>query len=227
MTTSIRERIGAVLRENKLVIAGELAIIVLIQYLQSSRVISSATIFLFLIGWASLWFRNSGWKALGMQRPTNWLRTSAIAIAIGVAYQFVSMRVIVPFLHRITNEPLDLSQFESLRGNIAMLVVWLAVSWIIAAFGEEMVYRGYVLNRFGDVFQSPQAGLWIGAIASSALFAMGHAYQGVTGIVETFIFACVMAFIYLANRRNLWLNIIAHGVYDTVAFIMIYLGLYP
>lgn len=227
MTISIRERIGAVLRENKLVIAGELAIIVLIQYLQSSRVISSATIFLFLIGWASLWFRNSGWKALGMQRPTSWLRTSAIAIAIGVAYQFVSMWIVVPVLNQITNEPLDLSQFDSLRGNVVVLFVLLAVSWTLAAFGEEMVYRGYALNRTSDMFQNSRAGLVIGAVVSSALFALGHAYQGVTGVVETFIFACVMAFVYLANQRNLWIVIIAHGMYDTVAFIMIYLGLYP
>jgi membrane protease YdiL (CAAX protease family) len=48
----------------------------------------------------------------------------------------------------------------------------------------------------------------------------------VTGILETFLFACVMAGLYLAGRRNLWLPVIAHGVYDTVGFVLIFLGLY-
>jgi membrane protease YdiL (CAAX protease family) len=32
---------------------------------------------------------------------------------------------------------------------------------------------------------------------------------------------------YLANGRNLWAPIIAHGVYDTIGFVLIYLGRYP
>jgi membrane protease YdiL (CAAX protease family) len=31
----------------------------------------------------------------------------------------------------------------------------------------------------------------------------------------------------LAARRNLWLVIIAHGFYNTLIFVLIYLGLYP
>jgi membrane protease YdiL (CAAX protease family) len=67
----------------------------------------------------------------------------------------------------------------------------------------------------------------IGVLGSAALFGWGHAYQGLTGMLETALFGCVMAGLYLLARRQLWLPLIAHGVYDTLGFMLIYLGWYP
>jgi len=222
-----RDRTEAVLRDNRLIIATELLIAVILQTLHAVRVISAAIIFLFVIGWLSLWLRKSGWRHLGLNRPASWLRTIGIGAIVGLVYQAVSLWLIVPLLHQLTNEPLDLSQFAPLRANVSLLIIYLTVSWTIAAFGEEMAYRGYLLNRVADLFGHSRASWVVGLIGSSALFGFGHAYQGITGILETFLFACVMAGLYLAGRRNLWLPVIAHGVYDTVAVVLIFLGLYP
>src|SRR2546422_6183160 len=56
-----------------------------------------------------------------------------------------------------------------------------AVAWTLAAFGEEFVYRGYLLTRIARVLgDTPRA--WLGALAvTSMLFGAGHAYQGVSG----------------------------------------------
>ena len=213
--------------ENRLMIAAELLVAAALQTLQAFRLISAALIYLLMIGWLSLWLRKSGWRQLGLRRPTNWLQTIGLGIAAGVIYQAVSIWLIAPLLYQITGKPIELSQFASLHNDVPQLLLWLAVSWTIGAFGEEMVYRGYLLNRLADLFGRSTGGWVIGALISSALFGLGHAYQGITGILETFLFGCVMAGLYLAGRRNLWLPVIAHGVYDTTAFILIFLGLYP
>ena len=220
-----RERAKAFL-ENRLVITAELLVAVILQTLQATRLISAALIYLFVIGWLSLWLRRSSWRQLGLSRPTSWLRTIGIGAIIGLVYQAVSILLVVPFLRQITHEPLDLSQVASVYNNLPLLMLWLTVTWTLAAFGEEMVYRGYLFNRVADLLEHSRAGWIVALIGSSALFGLGHAYQGITGILETFLFGCVMAGLYLAGRRNLWLPVVAHGVYDTFAFVLIFLGLY-
>lgn len=227
LSLSWRDRIGAVLRDNRLIIAAELFVATILQALHALGIIPTAVIFLFIIGWLSLWLRKSGWRQLGMSRPPSWLRTIAIGTTVGTVFQFVSLWLVEPLLQQLTNEPLDLTQFEPIRANVSLLLISLIISWTLAAFGEEMVHRGYLLNRLADLFGHSRAGWAVALIGSSALFALGHAYQGITGILGEFLFACVMAGLYLAGRRNLWFPIIAHGIYNTVGLVLIFLGLYP
>ena len=215
------------MRRSRLFITSELLVAAVLQTLQALRFFSASIFFLFVISWLSLWLRKIGWRQLGFRRPASWPHTIFIGTVVGVAYQAISIWLVMPLLYHITNEPLNLSQFRSLHNNGSLLILWLGVSWTIGAFGEELVYRGYLLNRVADLFDHrPDSGS-IGLIVSSALFGLGHAYQGITGIIETFLFGCVMAGLYLTGQRNLWPLVIAHGVYDTVAFVLIFLGLYP
>jgi uncharacterized protein len=220
---SMRDRFGTVLRDNCFVVAGEVLFVILLAVLR----VPSKTIFLFLLGWLSLWLRRNSWKKIGMHPPANWWRTILAGFGISAIYQLFSIGILVPVLHRLTNTNLDLSQFDSLRGNFATLAILLIVSWTIAAFGEEMAYRGYVLNRLADLFGNSQFSWGIGVMISSVLFGLGHIYQGVVGVIETFVFGTVAACLYLASKRNLWLPILFHGMNDTIGILLIFLGLYP
>ena len=123
---------------------------------------------------------------------------------------------------------MDLSQFEKVRGNIPNLIANALIGgWMFGAFMEEMVLRGYMINRFVDLLGDNRRGLTIGVLVGSILFAIGHMNLGIGGVIENFFFALIFAGLYLAARRNLWLPIIAHGVYNSVGFYFIYLGLFP
>jgi membrane protease YdiL (CAAX protease family) len=225
MSLSRRDRGGAVLYDNRLVTSAELFIVTIFQALDALGF--PAIFFLFPFGWISLWLRKISWRYLGLRRPISWLSTITIGAITGVVYQLIELWLIDPLLVRLVNEPFDLSQFEAIRGSIPSLVVWVIVAWILGGVAEEMVFRGYLLNRFADLVGHNRAGWVAGALASSALFAIGHAYLGIAGVLENFVCACVFAGLYLAARRNLWLVIIAHGFYNTLIFVLIYLGLYP
>jgi membrane protease YdiL (CAAX protease family) len=58
-------------------------------------------------------------------------------------------------------------------------------------------------------------------VLATALFAFAHAYQGPTGILITGILGLVFAVLYVATGRNLWINVVAHGVYDTGSFLLV------
>jgi membrane protease YdiL (CAAX protease family) len=220
---SRRDRIGFVLRDNRLFILIELLLIVLLVSLN----LQLTTLLLLLLGWLSLWLRRQGWRDLGLKRPSNWAKTILIGTGVAIIMQLFSIFILVPFLYRVTNTALDLSQFEALRGNVGLLAVSLVVAWTLAGFGEEMVYRGYILNRFADFSGHKQWGWGVGILLSTAFFGLAHLYQGVTGVWETAVSGLIFAILYMASGRNLWLPIITHGMVDTIGFLLIFAGLYP
>ena len=225
--SSWRERMAFLFQNSKIVIGIEILIVITFQLLHVFRVIPTAAIFLVLLGWFSLWLRKNTWRSVGLSRPVNWLSTIGISISLAIIFQVISIWVIVPTLEKITNTPLDLRQFEVLRSNTSLFVVSIIASWTYAAFIEEMAYRGYLLNRFKDLLGVGQFGWILATIITSVLFGLSHTYQGISGVVDTFLAACMMAGVYFIGKRNLWLPIIVHGVKDTIGFTLIFLGLYP
>ena len=221
---SFRDRIGALLRDNQLVIAAEMLVVVLFQALHVAGLLPTETIPLLLLGWLSLWLRRSGWRQIGMVRPANWARTILLGIVIGVAFNALDVGIVLPLLERVTGQALDLSQFDSLQGNIAVLFIWVALAWTLGAFGEEMTWRGYVFNRLADLLGRSRAGWVLSLILVAVLFGLGHRYQGVTGVADNIMWSILYGLLYLVSGRNLWLPMIAHGVENTTSFVLLYSG---
>jgi CAAX protease family protein len=117
-----------------------------------------------------------------------------------------------------------LSQFRDLVGNAGVALVWLLIAWTFAAFGEEFVYRGYVLNRMAEAAGGRSRAWPFAVVATAMLFGIGHYYQGPTGMIDTGFTALVLGGLYLWSGRNLWLPILAHGLSDTIAIVLIYAG---
>jgi membrane protease YdiL (CAAX protease family) len=225
MTVSKRDSISVVLRNNRLAVSAELLFVTVVQMFEVWGL--PAIFILFPFGWFSLWLRKSGWRDVGLRRPPSWPRTIGIGAMAGVVNALIAAGLIQPLVYRLGGGQEDLSQYASLPGNIPLLIVWILIGWVLGGFVEEMVYRGYLLNRIAGFFGKGKAGWAIGLLVSSAFFALGHIYLGLSGIVQVFFEACFWAGLYLAGRRNLWLPVIGHGVTNTIAFILMYLGLYP
>jgi membrane protease YdiL (CAAX protease family) len=181
---------------------------------------------LFLVAWASLRLRHLRWRDVGLRRPERWLPTIGLALLVGIGYQVVDIIVIAPLLQRITGEEVDLSLFSILQGDVLLLVVFMAASWTEAAFIEELFFRGYLFNRISGLVGKERVGIIVALIGSALVFGAAHAYQGITGVVDTFLGGLVLGLLYLHARRNLWLPILTHGIIDTVGFLLIYFGLY-
>jgi membrane protease YdiL (CAAX protease family) len=62
---------------------------------------------------------------------------------------------------------------------------------------------------------------------SSILFGWGHTEQGMSGWFQEGLNGLLLGVLFLANKRNLTVPIVAHGVSNTVAFVLIYFGKYP
>ena len=132
-----------------------------------------------------------------------------------------------PLLMRWTGRAPDLELFRALHWNLKWTLIAIVGAWTLAAFGEEMVYRGYLMNRVAGVLRSTRAAWLFSLVLVSLLFGASHLDQGITGQLENFLDGLLLGAIYLAYDRSLSVPIVAHGVADTIDLLLIFTGFYP
>ena len=81
-----------------------------------------------------------------------------------------------------------------------------------AGVGEEIAYRGFLIPALTLVLGSA----WGGAVLSSAVFGLLHAYQGWLGMVRTGVMGMVFAISVLVTG-SLWPAMAAHAILDIIA----------
>lgn len=153
---------------------------------------------------------------LGLTAGDPW-RTSWSTIgltALLCANQIVSLRVMArvpdakrPFLYHLREKIMPTTRLES------AVFAGLACT---AGMAEEFLYRGFVFVMFRHLFVSLTYAVVVAAVLSSAWFAIGHLYQGVKGIITTF----VVGLLFMSVR--LWSGsilppVIAHAGIDLIA----------
>ncbi len=187
----------------------------------------SKTPFLFLLGWLSLRLRNLRWKYVGLRRTESWAKTILIGLAAGAGIELLELFITQPLLARLIGKMPDLSAFEALRHNAKLLFLALALTWTLAAFGEEMVYRGYLMNRVAGICRNSRIGWAASLILVNILFGSAHIGQGITGMIENMIDGALLGLLYVWRGRSLAAPIIAHGITDTIDCLLLFLGRYP
>ncbi len=93
-----------------------------------------------------------------------------------------------------------------------MTLIFLAPTWTLGAFGEEMVYRGYLMNRVAQLLNRTRFAWIVSLIAVHVGFGLAHADQGLTAMIDEGLMGLLLGLIYLRTGRNLAVPIIAHGI---------------
>jgi hypothetical protein len=171
--------------------------------------------------------RGVTWRSIGFSRPSSWGRVVVYGLVAGAAMECLEIFATQPLLMHLLHAPPDLSVLSDLRGNVMLLAVALLLTWTLAAFGEELVWRGYVLHRIADVIALARLRWPVAVVLSSAVFGLAHFDQGWTGVLENAIDGALLAGLYFASGRILWVPILAHGVTDSLDCLLIFSGHYP
>jgi membrane protease YdiL (CAAX protease family) len=79
---------------------------------------------------------------------------------------------------------------------------------VTAGIVEEIVYRGYFIWYLAHVMP-----VWTAVIASSLVFGLSHAYQGMGAIMRTGLGGLVFGMLYVFSG-SIWVAIIAHALFD-------------
>lgn len=94
---------------------------------------------------------------------------------------------------------------EQVRLDNAPALVLAAVFIFLIALCEEVIFRGYLLNRLRQLSGS----FWVGASLSSLMFALGHGYQGSAAVIAIGMAGFVLAAI-AGWRQSLTAPIVMH-----------------
>jgi len=222
--SSWRERLAA----SKALILVEMAAVAGVFLADTQHlIVFSKTPYLLVLAALSLWLRGAKWRGLGWRIPADWRRVALIGLAGGVGIELMELFITQPLFVRLTGKMPDLSEAAALASSWKLFLLALALTWTLAAVGEELVWRGWVFNRLESLFG---ANSWatIAAVAiANAAFGLAHYPQGITGIAENALDGALLAWLYLATGRSLLAPIVAHGVTDTVDFTLIFTGHYP
>ncbi len=215
-------------REGRLLALGELALVASVFVADRHGLIPlSKTPFLLALGWVSLRIRGVRWRDLGLVRFRNWSTTLAIGAAAGIGMELLDLFVTKPLEVRFLGSPPDLSDFLPLVGNLKLTLLGLLAVWVVAAVGEELVWRGYLMTRLAGVFGNSRASWVVSLLLVSAAFGFAHANQGLPGMIQEGFAGLLLGFLYLACGRNLAVPIVAHGITDTIDLVLIFTGRYP
>jgi len=191
------------------------------------HVIPSKVPYLFALAWISLRLRHLRWHDIGFRLYRNWPTTLAIGVAAGVTIELLELFCTQPLLVHITGQMPDLSAFNRVAGNVRWLTISLALTWTLFAFGEELIFRGYLMDRIAGLLGRTAGGWAVALLTASFVFGLSHFQQGITGVTENFLDGVILGALYWRLGGNLAVPIVAHGVTDTVDFVLLFLHRYP
>jgi uncharacterized protein len=103
---------------------------------------------------------------------------------------------------------LGLTAGMPLAGTLALL--------LLVGFYEEILARGLLLTRIRQLV----GGFWAPSVISALLFALGHFYQGVYGVVQTALLGFVLA-VFTLRWGTLWPAIFAHSAINMLSVLQL------
>lgn len=119
-------------------------------------------------------------------------------------------------------ESADMSSYSYLKDNIWMLILTLAGVYIVSSFGEEVIYRAFLINRISQLGLDSKSGKIITVILSAVVFGLAHYSWGPMGIVQTSFMGLALGFCYILIKKRLWILIFAHVYMDTILMLQMY-----
>ena len=172
-----------------------------------------------VLAWVRL--SRTPWREIGYVRPRSWALTVAIGIPFGVAFKLLMKAIVMPLLGA---DPIN-HAYQYLVGNPAALPAALYLMIVVAGFGEETFYRGYLFERFGKRLGRSLGAKIVTVLVTSVFFASLHYFeQGLAGAEQATITGLVFGTIFAVTGR-IWMLMIAHAAFDLTAIAIIYWNL--
>jgi membrane protease YdiL (CAAX protease family) len=194
---------------------GPLGLLSIVVILAGNFVVSPLSAVLVLL-WARL--SRTPWSAIGYVRPRSWGIGLLGGILFGSAFKILMKSLVMPLLGA---DPINRA-YHYLAGNRAALPGAIYAMIVVAGFGEETLFRGYLFERLRRLL-GPGAGATTAIVLlTSAFFGAAHLpVQGLAGAEQATIVGLVFGAIF-ARTGRLWMLMCAHAAFDLTALAIIY-----
>lgn len=171
----------------------------------------------------ALTLRRGGTLAeLGFRRPRRWATVPLWALAIFVVFVVAQNAAPLLIASFVDLPQPDLSRYDYVRGNLGAAISLAIVLPLTAAIPEEVLYRGFLIERLTQVLAGTRGAPVIAVFIQALAFGSVHFQWGIGGILLTAIMGAVWGFAYLLCGRNLWIVIIAHSLAHVAMLMQLY-----
>jgi len=161
------------------------------------------------------------WREIGYVRPKSWIGSLVIGVAFGILFKLLMKSIVMPLLGA---NPVN-QAYHYLVGNRGALPAAVFTMIVVAGFGEETVFRGYLFERLGKLLGRSLAARIVIVLVTAAVFASLHYFgQGPAGAQQAAITGLVFATVFAATGR-IWMLMCAHAAFDLTAVAIIYWNL--
>jgi membrane protease YdiL (CAAX protease family) len=165
-----------------------------------------------------VYWSRTPWREIGYERPKSWTTTAALGIVFGVTLKLVMKAVVMPLL----GAPPVNQAFHYLAGNRAAIPAALWMMIVIAGFGEETLFRGYMFERIGKLLGKSIVAKVATVLITSAIFGLLHyPFQRLPGAEQAIIVGLIYGTIF-SMTGSIWMLMFAHAAFDLTAYALIY-----
>lgn len=174
---------------------------------------------LLVLVWTSL--SRTPWREIGYVKPKSWITSVAAGIVFGVVFKVLMKAIVMPILGANPTNP----AYHYLAGNPGAIPGAVLTMIVVAGFGEETVFRGYLFERLGKALGRSRAARIFTVLASAVLFGSLHYFdQGLAGAQQAIITGLVFGAVFAATGQ-IWMLMCAHAAFDLTAVAIIYMNL--
>lgn len=113
--------------------------------------------------------------------------------------------------------------YAYLKDNIGMLLLTLAGVFVVSSFGEEVIYRAFLINRISELGLHGKWGKFLAVVIAAIIFGLAHYSWGAMGIVQTSFMGLALGICYVYFKKGLWPLILAHAYMDTILMVQMYM----
>ena len=189
-----------------------------------------ANILMIGLVWLGIRLRGDSWSSIGLSLvPASipglgWAVLKSIPVFAFAVGAFIFASIIMANIVGIP-EGINTSNLGFLQGNLPLLMVSLVGVYIVSSFGEEVVYRGFLITRLEKIFAGRGKLTLIAALTvSSLVFGFAHYAWGAMGIAQTSFMGAALGISFIFLKRRLWPLILCHGYMDTALLVQLYLA---
>ncbi|MEM7381274.1 MAG: CPBP family intramembrane glutamic endopeptidase [Bacteroidota bacterium] len=199
------------------------------QPLLAQWVVWGANVLMILLVYLGQWLRGEPLKDLGFATKTNTIKKVlrslmwSVPVFITALAAFILASALAPMLFDLPVQT-DTSGYNYFKGRPGLFIISLAGVYLVSSFGEELVYRAFLMDRLGRLFKNLRLQKLLSVLISALIFGLAHYTWGVIGVFQTTLMGIALAIFYLALGRRLIILIMAHAYMDTLLFLSIYFG---
>ena len=165
---------------------------------------------------------------LGFAERPKWrhLVAALIAVAVLQAWSRVGPEMLTNLVELLgfSDHSYVQERFSDVQGSATGLARLLLLSWIAAAFGEELSFRIVLMRGLDNALGATRATAVIALVVSAVVFGAIHLYKGPVGAMSSVFSGLVFGVLVMNARGAIWPAVLAHGLNNTIGIVNIYRG---